>query len=142
MTNEREQRYGKAIWETSRRDEGTISVTGANIVARAVMAVADEELAMYKRGGKTLGETIDWQCRAVLDATGMHHVIGEDGDGDWALVWEHLAELRPRLDAAEAKLRRVEELAHWWESLDPNWRLPDPGTVAATAIRKALDGAA
>jgi hypothetical protein len=122
-------RYGEAIWTASRDDEGTISATGANIVARAAMAVADaevtamarkaarrivderRELARYKRGGKTLGEIIEWQCRAVLDASGMHHLINEDGDGDWGLVWERLAELRPRLEAAEVKLARVEALA-------------------------------
>ena len=94
------RRYGRTIWETSRNDESTISATGANIVARAVIAVADQEqaelraeLEKYKRGAQTLGHTIEWQCRAVLDATGMHHVIGEDGDGDWALVWERLAEM-------------------------------------------------
>jgi len=112
---QRVQRYGKAIWETSRADESTISVTGADIVARAVMAVADAEqaelqaeLALFKRGGKTLGHTIEWQCKAALDATGLHHLIDEDGDGDWALVWEHLAELKPRAEAAEAKVARVE----------------------------------
>ena len=94
------RRYGRTIWETSRNDESTISATGANIVARAVITVADQEqaelraeLEKYKRGAQTLGHTIEWQCRAVLDATGMHHVIGEDGDGDWALVWERLAEM-------------------------------------------------
>lgn len=33
-----EETLGKIIWETSRADEGTISVTGANIVARALLA--------------------------------------------------------------------------------------------------------
>lgn len=31
----------QVIWETSRRDEGTISATGANIVAAAVMSLFD-----------------------------------------------------------------------------------------------------
>lgn len=29
---------GKLIWETSHADEGTISATGANIVAQAILA--------------------------------------------------------------------------------------------------------
>jgi hypothetical protein len=37
MSNERSD-LGRLIWETSQRDEGTISVTGANIVAGAILA--------------------------------------------------------------------------------------------------------
>ena len=109
--DERLAKYGNAIWTASRNDEGTISATGANIVARAVIAVADDEmaalrdeLALCKRGGKTLGEILDRSLRDVLDASGMHHVIDETGDGDWALVWERLLELKPRADAAEAQV--------------------------------------
>lgn len=54
---------------------------------------AREERDRNKRAAVTLGKIVDRQCRDVLDATGMHHVIGEDGDGDWALVWERLAEM-------------------------------------------------
>ena len=109
--DERLAKYGNAIWTASRNDEGTISATGANIVARAVIAVADDEmaalrdeLALCKRGGKTLGEILDRSLRDVLYASGMHHVIDETGDGDWALVWERLLELKPRADAAEAQV--------------------------------------
>lgn len=33
-----EEQLGKLIWETSRADEGTISVTGAKIIARSILA--------------------------------------------------------------------------------------------------------
>jgi len=36
--NPERQALGKLIWETSRYDEGTISATGANIVADAIRA--------------------------------------------------------------------------------------------------------
>ena len=49
MTRPREDVYGEAIWNTSRADESTISVTGARIVARAAMAVADREQAELRR---------------------------------------------------------------------------------------------
>jgi len=102
--HERKKRYGKAIWEASRADEGTISATGADHVASAVMVVADEEQETLRRGGHQLGRIVDRQCRDVLDATGLHHLINKDGDGDWALVWERLAELRPRLERAETEI--------------------------------------
>ena len=70
-----------------------------------------EELAKYKRGAKTLGETIEKQCQMVLDASGRHDLIAEDGDGDWGAVWDHLSALRPRAEAAEAKLAKVRAYA-------------------------------
>jgi len=56
-----------------------------------------EELAKYKRGAKTLGEIIEKQCRDVLDVTGLHHLINEDGDGAWDVVWFRLFEMRDEL---------------------------------------------
>ena len=116
----------------------------AAAVADAVVAAGDADevtrlradLALYKRGGKTLGEIIDWQCRAALDATGMHHLIDEDGDGDWALVWEHLAELRPRAEAAEAErdaLRETVAKLRWAAALSG----PSPAQTPATATEPA-----
>ena len=52
-----------------------------------------EEVEALRRGAKTLGETIEQQCRMVLDATGLHDFIGEDGDGDWGAVWENLYDM-------------------------------------------------
>lgn len=63
--------------------------------------VAREERDRNKRAAVTLGKIVERQCRDVLDATGMHHVIGEDGDGDWALVWERLAEMGEWLKAID-----------------------------------------
>lgn len=80
---------------------------------------------MLQRSGETLGKMIDWQCRAALDASGLHSLIGEDCDGDWGLIWEYLAELRPRAEAAEAKVARVEALAESLETERPSsgaWR--------------------
>lgn len=75
-----------------------------------LVAALDEsraEVAMVRRGARTLGHIVETQGRDALDASGMHHVIGEDGDGDWAVVWEVLAELRPRAEKAEAELDRL-----------------------------------
>lgn len=51
------------------------------------------EVEKLRRGGKELGRIIERQCRDVLNITGLHHLIGPDGDGDWGLVWERLAEM-------------------------------------------------
>ena len=74
-----------------------------------VMAVADQEQAelraeveRLRRGGAELGRILERTLNDALDASGRYDVIQEDGDGDWAVVWETLAELRPRATAAEA----------------------------------------
>lgn len=43
MSEERLDRYGEAIWNASRADEGTISATGAKVVAKVVLPLVDEE---------------------------------------------------------------------------------------------------
>lgn len=73
----------------------------------AALVAAEDALARTKRGAETLGRIVERQCRDALDATGRHDLIAEDGDGDWGLVWELLAELRPRAERAEATLDRV-----------------------------------
>jgi hypothetical protein len=73
-------------------------------------AVLRDEVERLRRGGSDLGKIIDRHCQMVLDATGLHDWIDEDGDGDWGAVWENLATLRPRAEAAEAKVARVEAL--------------------------------
>lgn len=55
------------------------------------------ELAKYKRGAKTLGEIIEKQCREVLEITGLHHLINDNGDGAWDVVWMRLHEMRDEL---------------------------------------------
>ena len=105
----RQERYVEAIL----RPNPGIGLLPTEVLrmADAVIAVSDEEqaelreeLAKYKRGAKTLGETIEKQCQMALDASGRHDLIGEDGDGDWGAVWDHVLELRPRAEAAEAEL--------------------------------------
>jgi hypothetical protein len=68
-------------------------------------AVIDER-DMLKRGGAELGRQIDHYLTWVLDATGMHHLIDEDGDGDWELVWEQLAEMGRARAASETEATR------------------------------------
>lgn len=85
------------------RDELTMLILGrtAPRAADAILAAGyskrGEELAKYKRGAKTLGGIIEKQCREVLDVTGLHHLINEDGDGAWDVVWMRLFEMRDEL---------------------------------------------
>lgn len=81
--------------------------------ARACVAELEAERDRARRAAEHLGGLVDRQCRDVLDATGMHHVIDADGDGDWGLVWERLAEMG-------AERARVAEL----EAERDTWREP------------------
>ena len=65
------------------------------------------ELERTKRGARELGRILDRTLRDALDASGRHDAIEEDGDGDWGVVWETLAELRPRAEKAEAENERL-----------------------------------
>ena len=67
------------------------------------------ERDMLKRGGAELGRQIERYLTWVLDATGMHHLIDEDGDGDWELVWERLAEMGRARAASETEVEPVAE---------------------------------
>jgi len=74
-----------------------VSYDVADAILAAGYCKCDEDLAKYKRGAKTLGEIIEKQCRDVLDVTGLHHLINEDGDGHWDAVWMRLFEMRDEL---------------------------------------------
>lgn len=145
-TNDDVEALACVIWEASRADEGTISATGARHVAEAILA-SDwaQQQERVRRGAKTLGKIIEDQCRMALDATGLHHIIDEDGDGDWAVVWDHLHELKPRAERAEDALvdlrSRVRALADEWETAhgDPP---VDPSHISvrhANVLRALLD---
>lgn len=49
------------------------------------------DIERLKVACKTLGDMVARMNQMALDITGLHHLIGEDGDGDWAAVWENLA---------------------------------------------------
>ena len=57
-----ESELGRLIWETSQRDEGSISATGANIVADAILA------AGYRKGNGRSGGAVDNRMRETLRA--------------------------------------------------------------------------
>ncbi|MGW4124749.1 hypothetical protein [Nocardia sp. NPDC004711] len=92
------------------RDEGTdfeaaMSALGAVWTSRRQL---QEQVAQFRRACKTLGGVVERQCRAALDATGLHDIIDETGDGDWQVVWERVAELGADLAKAHARIAELE----------------------------------
>jgi hypothetical protein len=73
-------------------------------VADAEQTELRAEVDRVQSAAKTLGGIVHEQAQMALDATGRHDLIEPDGDGDWQTVWELLAELRPRAEAAERAL--------------------------------------
>ena len=87
-------------------------------------AELEAELEKQKRGGRTIGKAIDRTLKWVIEASNSEDLIGDDGDGDWEIVWDRLFQLRPNLDAAidraekaEATIARVRAVEA--EYLDP-----------------------
>ncbi|WP_280412593.1 hypothetical protein [Nocardia asiatica] len=67
-----------------------------------------ERIETLQRGGQTLGKSLVKLNQIALDATGMHDVIDEDGDGDWGAVWENVADLGERCRLAEHRIAELE----------------------------------
>ena len=62
---------------------------------------ARQERDKATRAVQTYSRVIEQQCTDVLNATGAHHLIQEDGDGDWMGVWEIMHELCQKGKAAD-----------------------------------------
>lgn len=82
----------------------------------AVLRAAADELERTKRGAVTLGEIVERQCRDVLDVTGRHDLVDEDGDGDWGAVWDHLYEL----GGLRERVERLRGLLATWDRIGGN----------------------
>jgi len=112
--DERVARYGAAIWDASRHDEGTISWAGANVVARAVIAVADAEAR-----DRTAPASEPYDAGAVNESYEDGYDQGHaDAHADGAAP-DRLCKALARAEAAEAEVvtlraRLAEaEALHW-----------------------------
>lgn len=113
MTPEESHQFSRDLDDAESMSRASLSFRYARSlsVLRAVWKSRRElqaQLGKSRYGAKTLGSIVDRQCRNALDATGLHHLIDEDGDGDWGLVWEHLAEMGADLRAARARIAELE----------------------------------
>ena len=70
------------------------------------------ERDMLKRGGEQLGKIIDRQGRDVIELTDSQDIIGEDGDGDWEVVWERLHDMKRERDQLGAALKFAAPIAY------------------------------
>jgi ABC-type transporter Mla subunit MlaD len=68
------------------------------------------EIERVKAAAKTLGKIIDDSLMDVARATDSLDLLDEDRDGDWMLIFERLAALRPDRDAARAEVARLTRL--------------------------------
>ena len=97
-----------------------------------------DELAKATRAAKTLGEVIDRQCREVLDVTGLHHLINEDGDGAWDVVWMRLHEMRDELASLkESTIGRERVRGDSWRDRAQEMTLRVEAAESASAASKA-----
>ncbi|MBB2956803.1 hypothetical protein [Pseudoclavibacter helvolus] len=64
----------------------------------------DAEVAMLRRSAKTLGTHLERSGRAIQEAVNRPDLLNGDGEGDWELVFELLAGLRPHAESAEQAL--------------------------------------
>jgi len=134
----------KLLTETSRAYIGEygayVDEVEAPHLADAILAAGysnhSEELAKCKRAAKTLNEAIEKQCRDVLDVTGLHHLINEDGDGHWDAVWMRLFEMRDELaDLKESTIARERQRGDSWRDRAQEM------TVRAESAEEALAAA-
>lgn len=89
--------------------DGPTSAINAEFIAQAreLVPALIAEVERVRGACKTLGKHLDATLTDVKNATDSHDLIGEDGDGDWMLVFERLAELRPARDAARAEVDQL-----------------------------------
>lgn len=115
-------------------------------IADAILAAGyskhSTELAKAMRGAKTLGEIIEKQCRDVLDVTGLHHLINEDGDGAWDVVWMRLFEMRDELASLkESTIGRERLRGDSWRDRAQALAAADAYDAAHGTHRLSLDDA-
>jgi hypothetical protein len=101
------------VAKTWRQSDGDFIAEARSLVPELVA-----EVVKLRRAGKTLGKVIDDSLTDVVNATDSHDLIGEDGDGDWMLVFERLAELRTARDAALAEVEELRAGGAWVEHVE------------------------
>lgn len=86
--------------------------------ARTLVPELVAALERLKEAAKTLGKHLDASLMDVARATDSLDLLDEDRDGDWMLIFERLAELRPARDAALAEVERLRVGGPWVEHVE------------------------
>jgi hypothetical protein len=103
---------GRRVWvgETCDVDNDSLGDANAELIVwmRNNLPSLFDRIETLQLGGQTLGKSLVTLNQIALDATGMHDVINENGDGDWGAVWENVADLGADLRAARKRIAEVE----------------------------------
>lgn len=109
LANQTERtRLWQAVYDQFAEDIEYAAPVIERILAEHTQAL-EADVERLKRGGKTLGKSLDYWMRLAQQVTGSDDVIQDDGDGDWGVVAERLAALGARAEAAEAEVERLRE---------------------------------
>lgn len=101
-----------ALWDATSGVEISV-LTGMTDAERAYRDAPETvrqlvaEVEKLRGAAKTLGKIIDDSLWDVATATDSLDLLDENRDGDWMLIFERLAELRPARDAALAEVERL-----------------------------------
>lgn len=63
-----------------------------------------------KAAARTLGGIVERQCRDIARIAAAEHLVQDDGDADWGMIWDLAEERATRGAAAEAAVERVRAL--------------------------------
>ncbi|MGH3651578.1 ead/Ea22-like family protein [Glutamicibacter sp.] len=101
---------------------------------------AEQQRDSAREACKTLAEVLSKHSEWIVEATDSQDLIGDDGDGDWDVVWDRVAELGEGKRKAEQAVARVREVCES-DSYDMH---KDYGNgelaVPVDSITNALDG--
>ncbi|GGJ59154.1 ead/Ea22-like family protein [Glutamicibacter ardleyensis] len=100
---------------------------------------AEQERKNFSDACKTLAQVLAKHSDWVVEATDSQDIIGEDGDGDWDVVWDRVTELGESKRKAEASVARVRELALESQAEVAQMNMPNIRTLSGEILR-ALDG--
>lgn len=98
------------------------------------------ELERVRQACKTLGNLTVQLNQMALDASGMNRLIDEDGDGDWAAVWENIAELGAKVERQDRERHEFTGRLGFGDNIsEPSASLADMVDPIQAAFSEARD---
>ena len=90
-----------------------------------------EEVKRLRDACKTLGGVIDRQCIDIAKIARSEHLVSDDGDADWGVIWEQAYEIADRAEKAEAEVAKLREKIDVDRAMHEAFR---PEVVAEVAV--------